>query len=131
MTQETWEKTPPAVKSTIINGGYVLEKYPALYHKRLNLAVQGEWHQNAELLEADDLNLDVVSRENEAFLSKYAVLITPTVSSTAPKPGDRDAGLMAQWKAEQGIAVGTSQFNLVGKPGDDFACWIPSRLEPS
>jgi amidase len=40
MTQDKWEKMPPAVKSTIINGGYVLEKYPTLYHKCLNLAVQ-------------------------------------------------------------------------------------------
>jgi amidase len=40
MTQEKWDKTPPAVKSTIINGGYALEKYPTLYHKCLNLAIQ-------------------------------------------------------------------------------------------
>jgi amidase len=40
MTQEKWDRTPPAVKSTIINGGYALEKYPTLYHKCLHLAVQ-------------------------------------------------------------------------------------------
>ena len=40
MTQDKWEKTPPAVKSTIINGRYALDKYPSLYHKCLNLAVQ-------------------------------------------------------------------------------------------
>ena len=27
-----------------------------------------------------------------------------------------DAGLRAQWKAEQGIAVNASQYNLVGNP---------------
>lgn len=42
-------KDPPTVKSTIINGGYALEKSLALYDKCLNLTVQGEWHQNAEL----------------------------------------------------------------------------------
>lgn len=40
MTQDKWGKAPPAVKSTIINGGYALDKYPTLYHKCLNLAVQ-------------------------------------------------------------------------------------------
>ena len=40
LTQDKWEKTPPAVKSTIINGGHALDKYPTLYHKCLNLAVQ-------------------------------------------------------------------------------------------
>jgi amidase len=38
--QEKWDKTPPAVKSTILNGRYALENYPTLYHKCLNLAVQ-------------------------------------------------------------------------------------------
>lgn len=44
------------------------------------------------------------------------MFITSTVSSTAPKLGARDVGLMAQWKAGQGISVNTSQFNLVGNP---------------
>jgi hypothetical protein len=38
--QEKWDKTPLAVKNTIINGEYALEKYPTLYHKCLHLAVQ-------------------------------------------------------------------------------------------
>jgi hypothetical protein len=40
MTQEKWDRTPPAVKSGIINGGCALENYPSVYHKCLNLAVQ-------------------------------------------------------------------------------------------
>ena len=44
------------------------------------------------------------------------MLITPTVSSTAPTLVDPEDGIMAQWKAEQGIAVNTSQFNLTGNP---------------
>ena len=43
MTQDKWENTPSAVKSTIINGGYALDKYPTLYHKCLNLAVQRQF----------------------------------------------------------------------------------------
>lgn len=57
-----------------------------------------------------------MSREYEALLSGYDVLITPTVSSTAPKLVEPEAGIIAQWKAEQGIAVNTSQFNMVGNP---------------
>lgn len=49
MTQEKWDNTPPAVKSTILNGNDALEKYPTLYHKCLNLAIQckhSTWSQN-------------------------------------------------------------------------------------
>jgi len=97
LTQEKWDKTPPAVKSTMINGGFALEKHPTLYHKCLNLAIQ-------------------LSREYEAIFEKYDVFITPTVSSTAPKLVARDASLIEQWKADQGIALNTSQFNLTGHP---------------
>ena len=57
-----------------------------------------------------------VSREYEALLSEYDALITPTVSSTAPKLVPREAGLLEQWKADQGIALNTAQFNLTGNP---------------
>jgi amidase len=40
MTQEKWNETPPAVKSTIINGTYALEKYPTLYAKCLNMGIR-------------------------------------------------------------------------------------------
>lgn len=40
MTQAKWENTPYAVKSTIINGTYALEKYPTLYAKCLNMAIR-------------------------------------------------------------------------------------------
>lgn len=48
LTQEKWDHTPPAVKSTIINGNYALEKYPTLYHKCLNLAVQRKSFQASQ-----------------------------------------------------------------------------------
>jgi amidase len=57
-----------------------------------------------------------VSREYEALLSDYDVLITPTVPSTAPKLVPREAGLLEQWKADQAIALNTAQFNLTGNP---------------
>jgi amidase len=50
LTQEKWDRTPPAVKSTIINGNYALEKYPTLYHKCLNLAIQRKSQVRTTLL---------------------------------------------------------------------------------
>ena len=44
------------------------------------------------------------------------MLITPTLPSTAPKLINPEAGIIAQWNAEAGIAVNTSQFNLAGNP---------------
>jgi amidase len=46
MTQDKWENTPPAVKSTILNGNDALEKYPSLYHKCLNLAIQRKMNKS-------------------------------------------------------------------------------------
>jgi amidase len=59
MTQDKWDRTPPAVKSTIINGGYALEKYPTLYHKCLNLAVQRKWPPQTK---PDIPNLSLIDR---------------------------------------------------------------------
>jgi amidase len=57
-----------------------------------------------------------VTREYEAALSNYDILITPTVSRTAPPNGLRDATPFEKSQSEAGIAVNTSQFNLTGHP---------------
>jgi amidase len=41
-TQDKWDRTPPAVKATLINGTAALEKYPGLYGKCLNMAIRCE-----------------------------------------------------------------------------------------
>ena len=40
LTQDKWDRTPPSVKSTFINGTYAMEKYPTLYAKCLNMAIR-------------------------------------------------------------------------------------------
>ncbi|KAL3426369.1 Amidase [Phlyctema vagabunda] len=97
MTQEKWDRTPPAVKSTIINGNFALENYPTLYAKCLNLAIQ-------------------LSREYDSQLQIYDVLLTPSLSRTAPKLKSRNAGVYEKSRAEAGISANTAQFNLTGHP---------------
>lgn len=59
----------------------------------------------------------LVSAEYEALLKTYSVLITPTVSRTAPKLlGGESLGPFEQTQADQGIAMNTAQFNLTGHP---------------
>jgi amidase len=60
--------------------------------------------------------LPIVGKEYDDTLSKYDVFITPTLSRTAPRNGDREASALEKTEAEKGLATNTAQFNLTGHP---------------
>lgn len=96
-TQDAFDKTPTPVKNGIINGLYMMEKYPSLYAKCINLSFKARDEYNKALETVD-------------------VLVTPTTPMVAPPHGIRDGTPLELIKNTIGLNANTGIFNITGHP---------------
>lgn len=108
--QKIFDKFFPATKNTLVNGLYLMEKFPALYTKNLNL-------------------IRKMRDDYEKALEEVDVLILPTTSFVARKHGE-------DWKTGTpiktldptiGLTSNTVQFDATGQPALTIPVgWLPS-----
>jgi amidase len=108
--QSSFQKFFPTTKNTLVNGMYLMEKFPSLYNKALNLSRK-------------------MRDDYEKALEEVDVLILPTTSFVARKHGE-------DWKTGTpiktidptvGLTANTVQFDATGQPGITIPIgWLPS-----
>lgn len=98
-TDETFQKLFPSTKNTIINGLSLMQNYPGLYAKTMNLAQQ-------------------LRDSYENLFQEYDLIIMPTTPFVAPPNGDwkRGDSPMDALKPSMGITLNTAIFDVTGHP---------------
>ncbi|KAK9770820.1 putative Amidase domain-containing protein [Seiridium cardinale] len=105
-SQEKWDRLPAAMRNELINGIFERDRYPTLYAKCMNLALQ-------------------LREDYERFFEVWDVLLLPTVPFTAPPLFDREkASVWETMSSTFGQTLNTLQFNLTGHP----AMSVPTGL---
>lgn len=97
----------PSTKNVIINGLYLMSRFPDLYGKTANIGRQ-------------------LCDEYQALFEKYDVLVMPTTPVVAPKHGKRGLPLESV-KPSMGLTINTAIFNVTGHP----ALSIPVGFAPA
>lgn len=106
-TKESFQRAFPTTQNVMINGLYLMSRFPELYAKANNIG-----RKLRDLYE-------------ETF-EKYDVVAMPTTPIVAPKHGTR--GLpMESIKPSMGLTINTAVFNLTGHP----AMSIPVGFAPA
>ncbi|ODV84153.1 hypothetical protein CANARDRAFT_8831 [[Candida] arabinofermentans NRRL YB-2248] len=112
LTQDGFDKTPVNVKNGLINGLYLMEHYPGLYNKTINLQFKA-------------------TQEYNSALDKVDVLITPTLPVVSPRHGDRKATPIQMLKNTIGLNANTGIFNITGHPAMTLPMgFLPSQEDP-
>ncbi|EHK47833.1 hypothetical protein TRIATDRAFT_81151 [Trichoderma atroviride IMI 206040] len=106
-TAESFRRGFAATKNVVINGQYLVDRFPGLYGKAINLGRR------------------LRDSYQEAF-ERYDVLVMPTAPMVAPKHGKKCSPIEAL-KSSMGITINTAGFNVTGHP----AMSIPVGLAPS
>jgi amidase len=110
-TTESFRRGFAATKNVIINGLYLVDRFPGLYGKAANLGRQ------------------LRDAYQEAF-ERYDVLLMPTAPIVAPKHGDKGSPMEAL-KPSMGITINTAVFNVTGHPALTIPVgFAPSKEEP-
>ncbi|KAH7084691.1 amidase signature domain-containing protein [Paraphoma chrysanthemicola] len=109
-TNESFQKLFPSTKNTMINGISLMQNYPGLYAKTMNLAQQ-------------------LRDAYERIFEEYDLIIMPTTPFVAPpnidwKDGDSPIEAL---KPSMGITINTAIFNVTGHP----AISLPVGFAPS
>lgn len=95
-TKESFERAFASTKNVLINGLYLMSRFPDLYAKANNIGRK-----------LRDLY--------EGLFEKYDVVVMPTTPIVAPKHGKR--GLpMESIKPSMGLTINTAVFNVTGHP---------------
>jgi amidase len=102
-----FQKLFPSTKNTVINGLYLMDKFPGLYSKTVNIG--------RRLRDAYD---DV--------LRSYDVIVMPTTPFVAPRHGPRDS-VLGSFEPSIGLTSNTAVFNVTGHP----ALSLPVGLAPA
>lgn len=95
-TTENFQKLFPSTQNTVINGLYLMDKFPGLYGKTMNIGRQ--------ISDAFDMALEDVD-----------VLVMPTTPFVAPRHGSRGTPLQC-FQPTIGLTVNTAVFNVTGHP---------------
>jgi amidase len=95
-TDDGFQRAFPSTKNVIINGLYLMSRFPGLYGKTANLGRQ-------------------LSDRYQALFEKYDVLVMPTTPVVAPKNGTRGLPLESL-KPSMGLTINTAIFNVTGHP---------------
>jgi amidase len=107
-TQEKFDKCFPTTKNVLLNGLYLMESFPHLYAKSLNL----------------------IRRLREAYenaFEKFDVLILPTTSFVAPKHGLLTTPI-ATIQPTVGLTSNTAMFDATGQPAITIPVdWLPAK----
>lgn len=98
-TNETFQKLFPSTKNTIINGLSLMQSYPGLYVKTMNIAQQ-------------------MRDAYEKLFEEYDLIIMPTTPFVAPENVDwkRGDSPMDALKPSMGITTNTAIFDVTGHP---------------
>ena len=113
-TNTSFKKLFPSTKNTMINGLSLMQNYPGLYAKTMNLAQQ-------------------LRDAYEHLFQEYDLIIMPTTPFVAPpnidwKCGDSPIGAL---KPSMGITINTAIFNVTGHPAMSFPVgFAPSSADP-
>ncbi|KAJ5176913.1 uncharacterized protein N7482_002790 [Penicillium canariense] len=106
-TNEGFQRAFPSTKNVIINGLYLMSRFPDLYGKTVNIGRQ-------------------LSDKYQTLFEKYDVLVMPTTPVVAPKNGKRGLPLESL-KPSMGLTINTAVFNVTGHP----AISIPIGFAPA
>jgi amidase len=98
-TNETFQKLFPSTKNTIINGLSLMQNYPGLYVKTMNIAQQ-------------------MRDAYEKLFEEYDLIVMPTTPFVAPANVDwkRGDSPMEALKPSMGITTNTAIFDVTGHP---------------
>ncbi|KAJ8111463.1 hypothetical protein OPT61_g5951 [Boeremia exigua] len=98
-TNATFQKLFPSTKNTMINGLSLMQKYPGLYVKTINIAQQ-------------------MRDAYEKLFEEYDIIIMPTTPFVAPANVDWKQGdsPMEALKPSMGITTNTAIFDVTGHP---------------
>lgn len=106
-TNEGFQRAFPSTKNVIINGLYLMSRFPHLYGKTANIGRQ-------------------LCDKYQALFEKYDVLVMPTTPVVAPRHGKRGFPLESV-KPSMGLTINTAIFNVTGHP----ALSIPIGFAPA
>jgi amidase len=114
-TDETFQKLFPSTKNTIINGLSLMQNYPGLYAKTMNLAQQ-------------------LRDSYEKLFQDYDLIIMPTTPFVAPPNIDWKRGEdspIDALKPSMGITINTAIFDVTGHPAMSLPVgFAPSSADP-
>ncbi|KAJ5649599.1 Amidase [Penicillium longicatenatum] len=106
-SDEGFQRAFPSTKNVIINGLYLMSRFPGLYGKTANIGRQ-------------------LSDKYQALFEKYDAIVMPTTPVVAPKHGKR--GLPVEsLQPSMGLTINTAIFNVTGHP----ALSIPIGFAPA
>ncbi|KAJ6130273.1 hypothetical protein N7512_003053 [Penicillium capsulatum] len=106
-TDEGFQRAFPSTKNVIINGLYLISRFPGLYGKTVNIGRK-------------------LSDEYQALFEKYDVIVMPTTPVVAPKHGKRGLPLESL-RPSMGLTINTAIFDVTGHP----AVSIPVGFSPA
>ncbi|KAJ5048608.1 hypothetical protein NUH16_007113 [Penicillium rubens] len=106
-TDDGFQRAFPSTKNVIINGLYLMQRFPGLYGKTANTG-------------------RFVSDKYEALFEKYDILVMPTTPVVAPRHGKRELPLDSL-RPSMGLTINTAVFNVTGHP----ALSIPVGFAPA
>jgi amidase len=111
-TNETFQKLFPSTKNTMINGLSLMQNYPGLYAKTMNIAQQ-------------------LRDSYEKLFQEYDLIIMPTTPFVAPKNVDWRRGdpPIEALKPSMGITINTAIFNVTGHPALSLPVGFASSSE--
>jgi amidase len=114
-TDETFQKLFPSTKNTIINGLSLMQNYPGLYAKTMNLSQQ-------------------LRDSYEKLFEEYDLIVMPTTPFVAPPNIDWKRGEdapMDALKPSMGITINTAIFDVTGHPAMSLPVgFSPSSVDP-
>lgn len=112
MSQAQFDKSPVNVKNNIINCLYLIEHYPSLYVKSINLCLEAKMAYDKALEQVD-------------------VLVMPTVPFVSPRHGSRDGTPIESIKNTIGLNSNTGIFNMTGHPAMSLPVgFLPAEDDP-
>ncbi|KAL3466692.1 amidase signature domain-containing protein [Aspergillus heterothallicus] len=106
-TDEGFQRAFPSTKNVLINGLYLMSRFPNIYGRTLNIGRQ-------------------VSDKYQALFERYDALVMPTTPVVAPRHGKRELPLESL-KPSMGLTINTAVFNVTGHP----AMSIPVGFSPA
>ena len=95
-TNDGFQRAFPSTKNVIINGLYLMSRFPGLYGKTINIGRQ-------------------LSDKYQALFEKFDVVVMPTTPIVAPKHGKRGLPLESL-KPSMGLTINTAIFDVTGHP---------------
>lgn len=106
-TDEGFQRAFPSTKNVMINGLYLMSRFPDLYGKTANIGRQ-------------------LCDKYETLFETYDAIVMPTTPVVAPRHGKRGLPLESL-KPSMGLTINTAIFNVTGHP----ALSIPIGLAPA